>query len=130
MPAQGVRTASDLDIIAYHIKPGDTVIRIIRKYYGVLPHVEQQVLIKQVQTENSLRNADMIFPGQLLKLAVPRLYCAAPQESKFVSTILSNNDSWFYQLDHDWKTASALSGEWHQYSATHARDWGCRDDRD
>lgn len=107
MPTQGPSIANELDTVAYHIQPGDTVIRIIHKYYGVLPHAKQQALIEQIQAENSLRNADMIFPGQLLKLSVPRLYCAAPQEWTFASIILSNDDSWFYQLNHDWQTASA-----------------------
>lgn len=38
---------------------------------------------------------------------MPRQYCAAPQSFPFDPIALGNDDSWFFQLNHDWQTASA-----------------------
>lgn len=75
-------------------------------YYGKTPHARLQSLVEQAQADNKLNSPNLIFPGRLLKIKVPRQYCAAPQSFPFGPIVLNNDDSWFFQLNHGWQSAS------------------------
>lgn len=46
----------EFDVIAYHVKPGDSLIRIIEHYYGKTPHARLQSLVEQAQADNKLNS--------------------------------------------------------------------------
>lgn len=56
----------EMDTVVYVVKPGDTLINIIRNYYGPLPPAQQEALIRSIQAANPrepLINSDVSLRG-------------------------------------------------------------------
>ncbi len=76
-------TKSQLDTIAYHVRPGDNLTRIINRYYGLVSPQKRQTIITQIQQDNpKVKNPDYITPNQLLMLDIPTQCYASPLEQK------------------------------------------------
>ncbi len=76
-------TASQLDTIAYHVRPGDNLTRIINRYYGSMLPQKRQTIIEQIQKDNPrVTNPNYITPNQLLMLDVPTQCYASPLEKQ------------------------------------------------
>ncbi|ROQ21188.1 LysM domain-containing protein [Marinimicrobium koreense] len=101
--------SSETDVIVYQIQPGDTLSAIVKRYYGPMNPQQQQDWIQRIVANNrSAKNANTIYAGQLLKLDVPRQYCAAP---KGFPHHLSASDDWFITLNNHWASASPAERE-------------------
>lgn len=73
----------NLDTILYHVHPGDSISRIIARYYGTVSPQKRQAIIQQIQKDNpKVKNPDYIVPNQLLFIDIPPQYCAAPAEER------------------------------------------------
>ena len=114
MPLLEYRNNPEFDTIAYRIKPGDSVIRIIESYYGKLSHTRLSKLVQKVKRENRLTDPDRIHPGQLLKIDVPVQYCAAPPSpySPLNTEVQSQDDLWYDLINHNWKSATKAEKDW------------------
>ncbi len=65
-----------VDSIFYQVQVGDSLSKIIRRYYGVLPLSRQSSIIETILLENpEIKNPDRIYPGQVLLMDVPIQYC-------------------------------------------------------
>jgi hypothetical protein len=71
--------SSDQDTVLYHVLPGDSLSKIITNYYGYVSPQQQKSIIGQIQADNpQIANPNVIHPGQVLLIDVPRQYCPAP----------------------------------------------------
>ncbi len=114
MPLLEYRNNPEFDTIAYRIKPGDNVTRIVESYYGKLPPARLNALIQKIKRDNRLKDPDRVHPGQLLKIDVPVQYCAAPPKpySPLNTEVLSQDDLWFDLINHNWKSATKAEKDW------------------
>jgi len=65
------------DTIFYHVRPGDSISKIIQRYYGPIPAQQRNAIISQIQADNpSLKNPNKIQPNQLLQISIPPQYCS------------------------------------------------------
>jgi len=56
-----------LDSMAYHVLPGDSLSKIIKRYYGAVSSQRYQAIIKQIQLDNpKVTNPNHIKTNQLL----------------------------------------------------------------
>lgn len=70
-----------LDTIVYQVRSGDSLSRIIKRYYGAVSPQKRQGIIQQIQQDNpKVKHPDRIKPSQLLFIDIPPQYCAAPRE--------------------------------------------------
>ena len=95
-----------LDTIAYHVQPGDSLYKIIKRYYGVVSPQTRQGIIEQIQRDNKkVTNPNHIVPNQLLLIDIPRQYCAAPTEQRN-TPILNIDKTELQSLQTHWNSAS------------------------
>jgi len=67
----------DNDTVFYNIRPGDSINKIIQRYYGPLSAQQRNAIISQIQADNpSLKNPNQIQPNQLLLISIPPQYCS------------------------------------------------------
>jgi len=65
------------DTIFYHVRSGDSISKIIQRYYGPIPAQQRNTIISQIQADNpSLKNPNKIQPNQLLQISIPPQYCS------------------------------------------------------
>lgn len=65
------------DTIFYNVRPGDSISKIILRYYGPIPVQQQNAIISQIQADNpSVKNPNQIQPNQLLQISIPPQYCS------------------------------------------------------
>lgn len=73
------RKKTKYDTIFYKVGPGDSLSRIIKKYYGALARQEQQLIISSIQADNpEIKNPNLIHPGQTITIDIPQNYGPVP----------------------------------------------------
>jgi len=96
-----------LDSMAYHVLPGDSLSKIIKRYYGAVSPQRYQAIIKQIQHDNpKVTNPNHIKPNQLLLIDIPPQYCAAPSDQK-TTPLLNINKQQLKSLQNSFNTANA-----------------------
>ncbi len=69
---------ANTDTILYHVRSGDTLAKLIKRYHGSVNTIQRDSIIKQIQNDNpAIKNPNRIYPNQLLQLAVPSKMCTA-----------------------------------------------------
>lgn len=102
-------TSNQLDLIAYEVQPGDNLHRIVSRYYGPLKQQRVQGVIEQIAEANeTIKDPNRIRPGQIIKLAVPRQYCAVPRGFPNHIELFDGlpPTDWVGQLNIDWQRAT------------------------
>lgn len=97
------------DLIAYEVQPGDNLYRIVSRYYG--PQSPQKIrgaIDQIVEANRYIRNPNLIRPGQIIKLSVPRQYCVAPKGFQHNVDLFDGmaHTPWFDVLSDDWSRAT------------------------
>ena len=70
---------SDFDSIFYNVKSGDSLSRIVNKYYGNVGLAKQQSIINNILANNpEIKNSNIIYPNQTLLIDIPKRYSPAP----------------------------------------------------
>lgn len=91
---------TNLDTIFYDVQSGDSLVAIIRTYYGKVTLQQQKTIIENILLENpEVINPNIIHPGQTLVIDIPQQYIAQPgfpsppviQANKPVIQTLKNN---------------------------------------
>lgn len=93
---------NQFDLVAYEVQPGDNLHRIISRYYGSMSQNKVQSIIQQIlQANDPIRNPNLIRPGQIIKLSVPRQHCAAPKGFPHNVNLVDDliHTPWFDQLN-------------------------------
>ncbi len=58
--------------LLYDIKPGDSLSKIIKQYWGVVAPQKREALVAQIMQENpEIQHPDRIYPGQVLVINIP-----------------------------------------------------------
>lgn len=95
-------TKEQADVVAYSVKPGDTLTAVIQRYYGPISPTRRQEIIRTIQAANpAIKNPNYIRPGQLIRLEVPVQSCPIPQAPVY------SLENWYPALERNWTTASA-----------------------
>ena len=95
-----------LDTIAYHVQPGDSLSRIINRYYGAVSPQKRQTIIQQIQRDNPrVSNPNHIVPNQLLFIDIPPQYCANLSE-EWATPKLNLSKQQIKPLQQHWNSAS------------------------
>ena len=95
-----------LDTIAYHVQPGDSLSRIINRYYGIVSPQKRQTIIQQIQRDNPrVSNPNHIVPNQLLFIDIPPQYCANLSE-EWATPKLNLSKQQIKPLQQHWNSAS------------------------
>ena len=69
----------EFDTIFYDVRAGDSLSGIIKKYYGSVTPPQRQDMISKILLENpEIKNPNLIHPGQILVIDIPRGYSAIP----------------------------------------------------
>ena len=100
-----------LDTIVYHVRPGDSLSRIISNYYGSVSPQKQQAIIAQIQKDNpKVTNPHQIVPNQLLLIDIPPQYCAVRFEERLIQPLnISKNQ--LKPLQQQWNKAAPVTQE-------------------
>jgi len=94
-----------LDTIVYHIRPGDNLTRIIKRYYGAVTPQKRQTIITQIQQDNpKVKNPNHIIPNQLLTIDVPTHRYASPAEKR-LTPLLNMTKAELKPLQHRFNSA-------------------------
>jgi hypothetical protein len=94
-------TQDKTDVVAYSVKPGDTLSAIIQRYHGPVSPSRRQAIIREIQAANpSIKSPNYIRPGQLIRLEVPVQSCPIPQAPVF------SRENWYPALERNWSTAN------------------------
>ncbi|MFZ4715728.1 MAG: LysM peptidoglycan-binding domain-containing protein [Bacteriovoracaceae bacterium] len=71
----------------YVVKPGEILGRIARKNLGAPIYLQEGSLVKIMQLNPELKNSDRIYPGQKLRIAVPRTTSSLQPEETTKATV-------------------------------------------
>jgi LysM repeat protein len=105
---QHVSTTKDpVETVVYQVQPDDSLSAIVQRYFGRQASAQTRALLQQVVAENPhIKNANLIYPGQFIKLNVPLQYCPAPDSYMTPTFGFDGNQDWFSPLQSNWVTAS------------------------
>lgn len=68
---------TNTDTIFYHVRPGDNLGKIIKRYHGSVTTPQREAIISQIKIDNpGIKNPNKIYPNQLLQLSIPPQYCS------------------------------------------------------
>lgn len=105
-----IGTSSDYETIFYHVRPGDSLSKLIRRYYGQVSLQQQNEIIKRIQVENpEIKNPNLIYPGQSLVFDIPEQKGTLPPTIKPV--IVKGVKDEIKALQDCWKTATEQEKE-------------------
>ena len=70
---------SNFDTVFHEVQGGDTLSAIIKQYYRATSPQQRKDIISQILLKNSkIKNPNLIYPGQIIVMDVPRQYTATP----------------------------------------------------
>lgn len=115
-----------MDTILYRVRPGDSLTKIIKRYYGSASAAERDSIIKQIQADNNtIKNPNKIYPNQLLQISIPQQYCTATSHPA-ATPVLRIDKKLIKPLQSKWQPAGKkVSG---QPDTHYARHWFCQND--
>ena len=67
------------DVIFYQVKSGDSLSAIIKQYYGSISLQQKKNVLSKIMADNpEIKNPNIIYPGQILAMDIPKNYCPVP----------------------------------------------------
>jgi len=99
------KNSTNTDTIFYHVRSGDNLSKIIRRYHGAVTAQQRDEIINQIRIDNPhVSNPNKIYPDQLLQLNIPPQHCTASSHSK---TTLNVNKKHIKPLQQKWQNSTA-----------------------